>query len=165
MRLSKHFTLEEMTKSQIAARNGLANIPGPGEVKNLENVCYEILEPVRAKFGKPVLINSAFRALEVNRKLGSSDSSQHCKGQAVDFEIAGVHNLKVANWVKDNCDYDQLILEFYQPHIKNAGWIHVSYNEKGANRKIALTFDGKSYENGLPEMKYKYDKMGNEVIE
>ena len=165
MQLSKHFKLEEFTKSQIAARNSLKNIPGAGEVKNLENICYEILEPVRAKFSKPVMINSGFRSLEVNRKLGSSDSSQHVKGQAVDFEIAGIHNLKVAHWVKDNCDFDQLILEFYQPDLKNAGWIHVSYNEKSVNRKQVLTFDGKSYENGLPEIKYKYDKMGNEVIE
>ena len=155
MQLSKHFKLEEFTRSQIAARNNLSNIPGAGEVKNLENVCYEILEPVRAKFSKPIMINSGFRSLEVNRKLGSSDSSQHVKGQAVDFEIAGIHNLKVAHWVKENCDFDQLILEFYQPDLKNAGWVHVSYNEKGSNRKQVLTFDGKHYENGLPEMKWE----------
>jgi len=56
MQLSKHFKLEEFTRSQIAARNNLKNIPGSGEVKNLENICYEILEPVRAKFGKPIMI-------------------------------------------------------------------------------------------------------------
>ena len=60
MQLSKHFNLEEMTKSQIATRNGLKNIPGAGEVKNLENICYEILEPVRAKFELPVMINSGY---------------------------------------------------------------------------------------------------------
>ena len=137
MQLSKHFKLKEFTKSQIAARNGINNTPHSGDVKNLENLCYEILEPVRAKFDKPVTINSGFRSLEVNRKLGSSDSSQHTKGQAVDF--------------------DQCILEFYNPESgdENAGWIHVSYNEKGANRKQVLTFDGKSYSNGLPEMKWK----------
>ena len=165
MQLSKHFKLEEFTRSQIAARNNLKNIPGSGEVKNLENICYEILEPVRAKFGKPIMINSGYRSLAVNRNLGSSDSSQHKKGQAVDFEIIGIHNLKVAHWVKDNCDFDQLILEFYKPAEKNAGWVHVSYNEKGQNRKQVLTFDGGSYENGLPEIKYGYAKMGNEVIE
>ena len=111
MQLSKHFKLSEFTKSQIAARNGLKNLPGAGEVKNLENVCYEILEPVRAKFDeKPVLITSGFRSLAVNRILGSSDSSQHCKGQAVDFEIAGVANIKVAYWIQANCYFDQLIL-------------------------------------------------------
>ena len=62
MQLSKHFKLSEFTKSQIAARNGIKNLPGSGEVKNLENLCYEILEPVRAKFEKPVLITSGFRS-------------------------------------------------------------------------------------------------------
>ena len=163
MQLSKHFKLKEFTKSQIAARNGINNLPSAGDVKNLENLCYEILEPVRAKFEKPIMINSGFRSLEVNRKLGSSDSSQHTKGQAVDFECPGIANIQVAYWVQANCDFDQLILEFYNPKSgdENAGWIHVSYNEKGANRKQVLTFDGKSYENGLPEMKWKK----GEVIE
>ena len=66
MQLSKHFKLSEFTKSQIAARNGLKNFLDRSEVKNLENLCYEILEPVRAKFEKPVLITSGFRSLEVN---------------------------------------------------------------------------------------------------
>ena len=154
MQLSKHFKLSEFTKSQIAARHGLKNLPGAGEVKNLENVCYEVLEPVRAKFEKPVLITSGFRSLEVNRILGSSDGSQHCKGQAVDFEIGGIPNIKVAYWIQANCDFDQLILEYYQPDVDQSGWVHVSYNEKGSNRKKVLTFDGKTYEDGLPDMKY-----------
>jgi len=155
MQLSKHFKLSEFTKSQIAVRNGLSNLPGSGEVKNLENLCYEILEPVRAHFDRPLMVTSGFRSLAVNRKLGSSDSSQHCKGQAVDFEIAGIPNIKIAYWLQANCDFDQLILEYYRPLEDSAGWVHVSYNEKGANRKKVLTFDGKTYEDGLPEMKYK----------
>lgn len=161
MQLSKHFKLAEFTKSQIAARHGLKNLPGSGEVKNLENLCYEILEPVRAKFEKPIMISSGFRSLMVNRKLGSSDSSQHCKGQAVDFEIAGIPNIKVAYWIQANCDFDQLILEYYQPHDDQHGWIHVSYNEKGANRKKVLTFDGKTYEDGLPDIEYNKGEIVN----
>ena len=161
MQLSKHFKLSEFTKSQIAARHGLKNLPGAGEVKNLETVCYEILEPVRAKFEKPVLITSGFRSLEVNRILGSSDGSQHCKGQAVDFEIGGIPNIKVAYWIQANCDFDQLILEYYQPDVDQSGWVHVSYNEKGANRKKVLTFDGKTYEDGLPDIEYKKGEIIN----
>ena len=161
MQLSKHFKLSEFTKSQIAARHGLKNLPGAGEVKNLENVCYEILDPVRAKFEKPVLITSGFRSLEVNRILGSSDGSQHCKGQAVDFEIGGIPNIKVAYWIQANCDFDQLILEYYQPDVDQSGWVHVSYNEKGANRKKVLTFDGKTYEDGLPDIEYKKGEIIN----
>jgi len=154
MQLSKHFKLKEFTKSQIAARNGINNTPHSGDLKNLEDLCYEVLEPIRAKFGV-VTINSGFRCLELNRLLKSSDSSQHCKGMAADIEVLGTPNIKVAHWIKDNCDFDQLILEFYKPEDGAAGWVHVSYNEKGANRKQVLTFDGKSYSNGLPEIKWK----------
>ena len=161
MQLSKHFQLKEFTKSQIASRNGFKNLPSAGDIKNLENLCYEILEPVRAKFDKPVTITSGYRSLETNRKLGSSDSSQHTKGQAVDFEIAGVTNIEIAYWLTNNVDFDQCILEFYKPESGdgNSGWVHVSYNEKGANRKQVLTFDGTSYENGLPEMKWVKGKV------
>jgi hypothetical protein len=166
MQLSKHFKLKEFTKSQVAARNGINNTPHSGDLKNLEDLCYEVLEPIRAKFGV-VTINSGFRSLELNRLLKSSDSSQHCKGMAADIEVLGTSNLKVAHWIKDNVDFDQLILEFWNSESEdlNVGWIHISFDEKGSNRKQVLTFDGKSYKNGLPEMKYRYDKMGNEIIE
>ena len=148
MQLSKHFKLAEFTKSQIAARHGLKNLPGSGEVKNLENLCYEILEPVRAKFEKPIMISSGCRSLMVNRKLGSSDSSQHCKGQAVDFEIAAIPNIKVAYWIQANCDFDQLILEYWKENDPSSGWVHCSYN-KDNNRKQSLIYDGKDYKEWL----------------
>tara|TARA_Y100001938_G_C8045808_1_gene408801 strand:- start:789 stop:1274 length:486 start_codon:yes stop_codon:yes gene_type:complete len=155
MRLSKHFTLEEMTKSMTAARRGIDNTPGAGEIKNLENVCYEILEPVRAKFDKPITITSGYRSEALCEAIGSKKTSQHARGMAVDFEIMGTPNIKVAYWLINNVDFDQCILEYYKPDDGQAGWIHVSYNEKGANRKQVLTFDGKKYENGLPDMKWK----------
>ena len=62
MQLSKHFKLEEMTKSMTATRKGIDNSPGAGDIKNLENVCYEILEPVRAHFDKPITITSGYRS-------------------------------------------------------------------------------------------------------
>jgi len=78
---------------------------------------------------------------------------------AVDFEINGVPNIQVAYWLTNNVDFDQCILEFYKPTDGSAGWIHASYNEKGANRKQVLTFDGKRYENDLPEMKWRDGKV------
>ena len=89
------------------------------------------------------------------RRSAAKKTSQHAKGQAVDFEIAGVPNIQVAYWIQNNCDFDQLILEFYNPNDPAGGWVHCSYNEKGANRKQVLTYDGKSYENGLPDMAWK----------
>tara|TARA_R110002110_G_scaffold238065_1_gene453824 strand:- start:43 stop:540 length:498 start_codon:yes stop_codon:yes gene_type:complete len=164
MQLSKNFKLEEFERSMTATRMGIENKAGAGEIKSLTDLCYEVLENVRAKFGKPIMISSGYRSEALCEAIGSKKTSQHTKGQAVDFEIMGIHNLKVAHWIKENCDFDQLILEYFNRKEKNAGWIHVSYNEKGSNRKAVLTYDGKSYENGLPEIEYSYDKSGGEVI-
>ena len=159
MQLSKHFTLSEMEKSQTAVRKGISNKAGSGEIKNLTDLCYEVLEPVRIKFDKPVIITSGYRSPELCEAIGSKATSQHAKGQAVDFEIAGVPNIKVAYWIQNNCDFDQLILEYYDPNDPAGGWIHCSYNEKGANRKQVLTYDGKKYEGGLPDMKWEGGKV------
>ena len=159
MQLSKHFKLEEFTKSMTATRKGIDNTPGAGEIKNLENLCYEILEPLRAKFDKPITITSGYRSPQLSEAIGSKSTSQHCKGMASDIEIFGIPNIQTAYWIQANCDFDQLILEFYKKDDPAGGWVHVSYNEKGANRKQVLTYDGKSYENGLPEMKWSEGKV------
>ena len=162
MQLSKHFTLSEMEKSQTAVRKGISNKAGSGEIKNLTDLCYEVLEPVRIKFDKPVIITSGYRSPELCEAIGSKATSQHAKGQAVDFEIAGVSNLQVALWIQNNCDFDQLILEFWKEEDKdpNSGWVHCSYVD-GSNRKQVLTFDGKTYTNGLPDAKWSGGKMTN----
>ena len=157
MQLSKHFKLHEFEKSATAIRLGIKNKAGSGEIKNLTDVCYEILEPVRAKFDeKPIIITSGFRSEELCEAIKSSKTSQHTKGQAVDFEIAGVSNLEVALWIQNNCNFDQLILEFWkeEDNDPNSGWVHCSFVE-GSNRKQVLTFNGREYKNGLPEMKWK----------
>tara|TARA_R100001460_G_scaffold3675_7_gene10960 strand:- start:1129 stop:1617 length:489 start_codon:yes stop_codon:yes gene_type:complete len=155
MQLSKHFKLEEFTKSMTAIRKGIKNEAGSGEIKNLTDLCYAVLEPVRAKFEKPVIITSGYRSEELCEAIGSKKTSQHAKGQAVDFEIAGVSNLQVALWLSNNVNFDQLILEYWKEEEKdpNSGWIHCSFSE-GSNRKQILTFDGKSYKNGLPDAKW-----------
>ena len=107
MQLSKHFKLEEFEKSMTAVRKGIENKAGSGEIKNLTDLCYTVLEPVRAKFDKPIIITSGFRSEELCEAIGSKKTSQHAKGQAVDFEIAGVSNLQVAVWIEANCDFDQ----------------------------------------------------------
>ena len=127
MQLSKHFKLEEMTKSMTATRKGIDNSPGAGDIKNLENVCYEILEPVRAHFDKPITITSGYRSEALCEAIGSKKTSQHAKGQASDFEIFGVSNKELADWIHKNLPYDQLILEFYTPGEPNSGWIHCSW--------------------------------------
>ena len=162
MQLSKHFTLSEMEKSQTAVRKGISNKAGSGEIKNLTDLCYEVLEPVRIKFDKPVIITSGYRSPELCEAIGSKATSQHAKGQAVDFEIAGVSNLQVALWIQNNCDFDQLILEFWkeEDNAPNSGWVHCSYVD-GSNRKQVLTYTGKEYKNGLPDAKWSGGKFAN----
>ena len=159
MQLSKHFKLEEFEKSMTATRKGIQNKAGSGEIKNLTDLCYGVLEPVRAKFDKPITITSGYRSPELCEAIGSKATSQHTKGEAADFEIAGVSNLQVALWIQNNTDFDQLILEFWSGE-PNSGWVHCSFKE-GSNRKQVLTFDGKSYTNGLPDAKWRDGKLQN----
>ena len=92
VRLSEHFSLIEMTKSQTALRLGLDNNPDPAKVKSLRALCEQVLEPARKHFDRPVIINSGYRAEAVNRAIGGKATSQHCKAEAADIEIPGVDN-------------------------------------------------------------------------
>jgi zinc D-Ala-D-Ala carboxypeptidase len=75
----------------------------------------------------------------VKNKIGSSSKSQHCKGEAADFEIFGTANNEVADWIKENLMFDQLILEYFEPGQPNSGWVHVSYKKEiNSNRKEYL---------------------------
>jgi len=140
MQLSEHFNLKEFTKSETAIRKRIDNTPNSEHAQNLKNVCEKILEPVRNHFQKPVRINSGYRGPALNSAVGGSSKSQHCNGEAVDFEIDGLANPELAKWVAENCEFDQIILEFYDPKEgPNSGWVHASYTSKGANRKQKLT--------------------------
>jgi len=135
--LTEHFTLEELTVSPTAKKLGLPNTPTAEHIENMRYCCEKILEPVRAKFG-PVTVNSSYRAPLVNKAVGGSKTSQHVNGQAIDFEVKGVDNKKVADWVADNLEFDQVILEFYSAGDKNSGWVHASIKKEGGNRKQRL---------------------------
>ena len=153
MKLSKNFTLEEYTKSQTALRLGIDNKPGYEHLDKAVKLFENVVQKVRDHFGVTV-INSGYRGPELNKAIGGSEKSQHCKGEAVDIECPGTSNYVVAKWIEDNLDFDQLILEFYTPGEPNSGWVHVSYVGEG-NRKQSLTAmkeDGKTvYKPGLIE--------------
>lgn len=133
MKLTEHFTLEEMTRTA----QPFPNNPSQVEVTALRNLCTHVLEPVRERFG-PVKVNSGYRSSQVNAAVGSSDKSQHRKGEAADIECPGVSNIVLAKWIRDNLHFDQLILEAYKPGIPDSGWVHVSYRT-GRARKSVLT--------------------------
>ena len=151
VRLSENFTLSEYTKSQTAERKGIDNTPGEVHLERAKALFENVVQPVRDNFGVTI-INSGYRGPDLNYAIGGSNTSQHCKGEAVDIECPGTPNYDVAKWIEDNLDFDQLILEFYKPGIPDSGWVHVSYKEEG-NRKSVLTAmkeDGKTvYKPGL----------------
>jgi zinc D-Ala-D-Ala carboxypeptidase len=138
MKLTANFSLQEMTKSETALRFGLDNTPNDSQLENLVALCECVLQPVRDHFGKGVKVNSGFRDIEVNAKVGGSKTSDHTRGMAADIEIPGVANAELAQWIVDNVSFRQVILEFYTPGIPDSGWVHVSYNA-GDNKKQVLT--------------------------
>ena len=144
MKLSGHFSLAELTKSQTATRKGIDNKPTLEHIENLTELCVQILEPTRRNFGKPMVISSGYRSEELCEAIGSSKNSQHAKGEAADFEMFGIDNKQLAKYIKNNLVFDQLILEFYNPDDPSSGWVHCSYN-KEENRKQSLLYNGKDY--------------------
>ena len=136
MNITKNFTLSELTKSETALRYGMENIPTQTEIDNMTALCYNVLQPVRDHFAKGVKVNSGFRHPLVNAKVGGSSTSDHCKGMAADIEIPGVANAELAEWIKDNCEFRQLILEFYTPGIPDSGWVHVSYDPSDLKKQV-----------------------------
>ena len=128
MKLSANFELAELIKSQVAERKGIPNNPSPDQIDNLKSLCINFLQPIRSEFDKPVIISSGFRSAELCIAIGSKPTSQHAEGKAADLEIPGVDNMELAMWIKNNLNFDQLILEFYKDGEPNSGWIHVSWN-------------------------------------
>ena len=126
--LTANFSLHELSKSETALRLGLDNTPDDEATENLRLLCEKVLQPVRDHYGKGVKVNSAYRSPESNAAVGGSKTSDHCKGMAADIEIPGVANADLAQWIMDNLDYTQLILEFYTPGIPDSGWVHVSFD-------------------------------------
>ena len=152
MKLSKNFSLAELTKSQTATRKGIRNQPSTEHIENLIHLAETVLQPIRNEFGKPVVISSGYRSPELCEAIGSSAKSQHAKGEAADFEVPGMDNMQLAMWISKNTIFDQLILEFYEPGDPNSGWVHCSAVKKGSRAQVlkATKVEGKTkYENIL----------------
>lgn len=119
MKLTEHFSLEEMTVSQLASRNGWDNNPDAKVINNLTRLA-NLLEQVRKVINKPIIINSAYRSKIVNDAVGSKDSSQHRLGCAADFRVSGMTLNAVCEAIKNSdIQFDQLLLEYNS-------WIHIS---------------------------------------
>ena len=114
MQLSKNFNLLELTKSQTAERKSIDNTPSPEHQRNLKSLCTRILQPVRDHFSRVVSVSSGYRSEALCLAIGSKTTRQHAKGEAADFEIYGLSNKELADWINENQDYDQLILEYWK---------------------------------------------------
>ena len=151
MKLTENFSLNELIKSQTAERKGIDNTPSVEHQESLKLLCTHVLQPIRDHFSQVVSISSGYRSPELCIAIGSKTTSQHAKGEAADFEIFGISNKELADWIHYKINYDQLILEYWKEEDPNSGWVHCSYSE-GNNRRQYL----KAYkENGST----KYEKI------
>lgn len=135
MKLSRNFSLQELTKSDTAIRKSIDNTPSNEVLSNLTTLCDMVLQKVRNSHGV-VTITSGYRSPELNRAIGGSTTSDHCKGCAADFEVPGLDNKQLAKWIIDNLTFKQLILEFYEDGQPNSGWVHCSFEEGENNNQV-----------------------------
>jgi zinc D-Ala-D-Ala carboxypeptidase len=128
MKLSANFSLNELTKSETATRNGISNTASQEVIEKLQALVNNVLQPVRNRCG-PVIVTSGYRSPEVNKSVGGSSTSHHCFGYAADFEVLGMDNRELAIFIRDElAEFTQLILEFYVDGEPDSGWVHCSYD-------------------------------------
>jgi len=134
MRLSKNFVLSEITRSNTAKRLGITNEPTKEHLENMQRLITDLIQPMRDAIG-PIRISSGYRSKELNRAIGGSSRSQHCKGQALDLQFwkdGQMCNKEVYDWILNSgLEFDQMINEF------DFAWIHLSLKKSG-NRKQVL---------------------------
>ena len=148
MKLSKNFALSEITHSNTAKRLGIENEPTEKHLQNMQHLVDNLLQPLRDAVG-PIRISSGYRNPSLNRAIGGSVSSQHCKGEALDiqfWQMGKMMNELIYEWILDSgLEFDQMINEF------DFAWIHISLKAKD-NRKQVL----EAYKNEDGDTKYKY---------
>tara|TARA_R110002020_G_scaffold455030_1_gene671025 strand:- start:114 stop:569 length:456 start_codon:yes stop_codon:yes gene_type:complete len=136
--ISKHVSYKEGVYSRTAVRKGIDNDPNDEQLANMELVAEEVFEPLRAYVNGPVKINSFFRCPKLNKAIGGSSKSQHCKGQAIDIDDTFGYktNAEMYEFIKEHLNFDQMIWEFGDDN--NPDWVHVSYVSKESNRNRCL---------------------------
>jgi zinc D-Ala-D-Ala carboxypeptidase len=136
--ISKHISDKEGVYSITAMRLGLDNKPGQFLLGNMKELAEQVFEPLREWVGGPIRINSFYRSKVLNKAIGGSTASQHCKGQAMDIDDGGCKktNAEMYEWIKENLNFDQMIWEFGDD--KNPDWVHISYVGKISNRNRCL---------------------------
>ena len=126
-KISNHISYKEGVYSNTAIRRGIDNTPNEEQLSNMHLIANEVFEPLRVYANGPIKINSFFRSVELNKAIGGSSKSQHCKGQAIDLDdtFSALTNAEMYEFIKENLDFDQMIWEF--GNDDNPNWVHVSY--------------------------------------
>ena len=136
--ISKHISYKEGVHSITAIRKGIDNEPNEEQLANMKLVANNVFEPLRVFVNGPIKVNSFFRSPDLNKAIGGSTKSQHCKGQAIDIDdtYGKATNAEMYWWIKENLDFDQMIWEFGSND--NPDWVHVSYVSPDKNRNRCL---------------------------
>ena len=136
--ISKHISYKEGVYSITAIRKGIDNEPNEEQLANMKLVANNVFEPLRVFINGPIKVNSFFRSPDLNKAIGGSTKSQHCKGQAIDIDdtYGKATNAEMYWWIKENLDFDQMIWEF--GNNDNPDWVHVSYVSPDKNRNRCL---------------------------
>ena len=146
MKLSKNFSLQELVKSNTATRRNINNTPTQEVITNLQVLVDSVLQPLRDRVGT-IVISSGYRSPELNTTIGGSSTSDHCLGMAADIETVGLDNKVLAQTIRDNFQFTQLILEFYEDGVPDSGWVHVSYDPLDLKKQVltASKVNGKTH--------------------
>ena len=138
----KHFSIRELSRSETASRKGINNTPNSAIVSALTALIDNVLDPLREKWGAPIIVTSGYRCPALNRAIGGASGSQHTKGEAADIRTLSdsrEDNMKLLKYLLDSgIEFDQVIAE----NVDGAGrpdWIHVSFTRSRANRKKRTT--------------------------
>ena len=136
--ISKHISYKEGVHSITAIRKGIDNEPNEEQLANMKLVANNVFEPLRVFINGPIKVNSFFRSPDLNKAIGGSTKSQHCKGQAIDIDdtYGKATNAEMYWWIKENLDFDQMIWEF--GNNNNPDWVHVSYVSPDKNKNRCL---------------------------
>jgi hypothetical protein len=156
-KISNNISYTEATKSRTATKFNIINIPNKETVERMKYVANEIFEPLREHFGVPIAITSFYRSKKLNKSLGGSSTSEHVYGSAIDLDadvMGMVTNKQLFNWIKNNCEFNQLIWEFGTD--KEPAWIHVSCKKTGNKNQIVKAYKSKNWAGNLVT---KYKKL------
>jgi hypothetical protein len=140
MNINSYISYTEATYSDVAKRNNIKNEPTAEQLVKMKLLAEKVFEPLREHFGVSIFISSFFRSAELNKKLKGAKNSQHMLGEAMDIDgdiYGGVTNKQIFDYIKDNLDFDQLILENVSTD-GTGGWVHCSYKEFGNRGEILI---------------------------